>query len=178
MSHSFSIASVKNMEQYLDENVRILRQKLAECCDRGDVLDFKKIIHFYVIDVLGELAFGKPFGIQETGDESLVPPVIEHSLLAAVTGSWPAMTMTLKRWLPKVPVRALRKLVEGRAAVVSMASACVRQRIAEINDAKEDGASDATRRKDILTSLILAKDPDTGESLTQADLQTEAFGFM
>jgi hypothetical protein len=161
MSHSFSIASVKNMEPYLDANIEILRKKLGGYCDRTEVFDLKKLIHFYVIDVLGELAFGQSFG-----------------LLAAVTGSWPAMTMALKRWLPKVPSRALQRLFEGRAAVVRMASACVQQRMAALQDAKDDDSGANTRRKDILTGLILAKDPETGKKLTQLDLQTEAFGFM
>lgn len=178
MSHSFSNASVKNMEQYLDANVKILKEKLGGYCDRGEIFDFKKLIHFYVIDVLGELAFGQSFGIQASGDESLVPPVVEHSLLAAVTGSWPAMTIFLKRWLPVVPSRTLQRLFEGRAGVVRMASACVKQRMAALQDAKEEDIGASTRRKDILTGLILAKDPDTGKRLTQADLQTEAFGFM
>ncbi|KAH7405628.1 cytochrome P450 [Phaeosphaeria sp. MPI-PUGE-AT-0046c] len=178
MSHSFSIASVKNMEQYLDANVKILKEKLGGYCDRGEIFDLKKVIHFYVIDVLGELAFGQPFGIQESGDESLVPPVVEHSLLAAVTGSWPAMTVTLKRWLPKLPLQNLQRLFEGRAAVVRMASTCVQQRMAALQDAKDDDRAASTTRKDILTGLILAKDPETGEKLTQADLQTEAFGFI
>ncbi|OAL05594.1 cytochrome P450 [Phaeosphaeriaceae sp. SRC1lsM3a] len=178
MSHSFSIASVKNMEQYLDANVKILKEKLNGYCEREEVFDFKKLIHFYVIDVLGELAFGKSFGIQESGDESLVPPVVEHSLLAAVTGSWPAMTMAMKRWLPRVPSRALQRLFEGRAAVVRMASTCVQERMAALQDAKGDDNGVPARRKDILTGLILARDPETGEKLTQADLQTEAFGFI
>ncbi|EDP89834.1 hypothetical protein HBH56_212230 [Parastagonospora nodorum] len=178
MSHSFSIASVKNMEPHLDANVKILTDKLAGYCDRGEVFDLKKLIQFYVVDVLGELAFGQSFGIQESGNESQVPPVVEHSLLAAVTGSWPAMTVTLKRWLPKVPSRTLRRLFEGRAAVVKMASACVSHRMAAMQDAKQGNDAASATRKDILTSLIKAKDPENGERLTQADLQTEAFGFI
>jgi len=174
MSHSFSIASVKNMEPHLDVNVKILKDKLAGYCDSGEVFDFKKLIQFYVIDVLGELAFGQSFGIQESGDESRVPPVVEHILLAAITGSWPAMTVTLKRWLPNVPSRTLRRLFEGRAAVVKMASACVRDRMAAMQDAKQGNDAASAKRKDILTSLIQAN----GERLTQADLQIEAFGFM
>ena len=176
MSHSFSIASVRNMEQYLDANVKILRRQLAEYARRSDVFDLTRAIHYYVIDVLGELAFGQSFGVQESGDESLVPPVKEHSLLAAAIGSWPAMMSTLKRWLPKVPSPALQRLYAGRAAVVKTASSCVRERMSALQGAKDDDL--ISQRKDILTSLILAKDPETGARLTEADLRTEAFGFM
>ncbi|KAG9188845.1 benzoate 4-monooxygenase [Alternaria panax] len=179
MSYSFSASSVKKMESLLDENIKILNQKLRRYAESGEVVDLKKLFKFYTIDIIGELAFGRSFAVQETGDESRVPPVVEHSLLAAVTGAWPAMTFRLKRWLPKVPSRALRRLFEGRAAVAKLAATCVRERLAAVRDAKgfDDGAA-APQRKDLLTSLILAKDPDTGERLSQIDLEAEAFGFI
>lgn len=176
MSHSFSISYVKEMEKYLDENIVILRNKIAGYADRDEAFNLKKLVQFYVVDVLGELAFSKSFGIQVADDESLVPPVIEHSLLAAVTGAWPMMTFTLKKWLPKVPHRGLQALFKGRAACASLASRCVKQRMAALQEAKSQGIDE--QRKDILTNLILAKDPETGEKLTQGDLETEAFGFM
>lgn len=176
MSHSFSISYVKEMEKYLDDNIAILRNKIAVYADRGEAFNLKKLLQFYVVDVLGELAFSQSFGIQVADDESLVPPVIEHSLLAAVTGAWPMMTFTLKKWLPKVPHKGLQALFRGRAACASLASRCVKRRMAVLQEAKSQGADE--QRKDILTNLILAKDPDTGDNLTQTDLETEAFGFM
>ncbi|KAG8164080.1 hypothetical protein KVR01_005998 [Diaporthe batatas] len=177
MSHSFSISYVKEMERYLDENILILRRKIAGYVDRGEAFNLKQLIQFYVVDVLGELAFSQSFGIQVADDDSLVPPVIEHSLLAAVTGAWPAMTLTLKKWLPKIPHGGLQTLFKGRAACASLASRCVKRRIAALEEELAKGTAHE-QRKDILTNLILAKDPETGRSLTQTDLETEAFGFM
>lgn len=176
MSHSFSISYVKEMEEFLDLNVKILREKVAGLCDRDEVFDLKKLLHYYTIDVLGELAFSQSFGVQVADDGSLVPPVKEHSLLAAVTGAWPFMTMRLKRWLPKVPIDGLQRLFRGRAACAALASQCVQRRLDALRDIKDDQAT--RQRKDILTNLIFAKHPDTGECLTQTDLETEAFGFM
>ncbi|KAK2606805.1 hypothetical protein N8I77_005531 [Diaporthe amygdali] len=176
MSHSFAISYVKEMEKYLDENVVILRKKIAAYADAGESFNLKKLLQYYTIDVLGELAFSQSFGIQVADDESLVPPVIEHSLLAAVTGAWPAMTFTLKKWLPKVPHKGLQILFKGRTACASLASRCVKRRMAVLQEAKLQDKGE--QRKDILTNLILAKDPETGENLTQTDLETEAFGFI
>lgn len=176
MSYSFSTSSVKDMEQYLDANIKILKGKIAGFAERNEVFDLKKVLQFYVVDVLGELAFSQSFGVQIADDESMVPPVVEHSLLAAVTGSLPSMTKALKRWLPKVPLRGLRRLFEGRAACAKLASQCVQRRLNVLQDVKEDAASQ--QRKDILTSLILAEEPETGARLSQTDLETEAFGFM
>ncbi|KAJ4346652.1 uncharacterized protein N0V89_010583 [Didymosphaeria variabile] len=178
MSHSFSISSVKKMECYLDDNIAILKRKIADYCDRDEPFDLGKLLHYYVIDVLGELAFSQSFGVQIADDESLVPPVVEHSLLAAATGAWPAMTFRLKRWLPLLPSKTLRKLFEGRAACAALAASCVRRRVAALRDNEDNKSAMADQRSDILTSLILAKHPDTKERLTQADLETEAFGFI
>lgn len=178
MSHSFSISYVKDMEALLDQNVKLLKDKIAGFSNKNQIFDLRKVLQYYAIDVLGELAFSQSFGVQITDDESLVPPVKEHSLLAAVTGAWPAMTMTLKRWLPKVPLEGLQRLFRGRAACAALASRCVQQRLDALHGVKDDGDAVDRQRKDILTNLILVRHPDTGERLTQTDLETEAFGFM
>ncbi|KAJ5093937.1 hypothetical protein N7456_009798 [Penicillium angulare] len=176
MSHSFSTSYIKEMEQYLDANIKILRQKISGYASTKEAFDLKKALHFYVIDVLGELAFSQTFEVQASGDETRVPPVVEHSLLAAVTGAWPMMTVRLKRWLPLIPHKGLQVLFKGRKACADLASRCVALRLNAVRS--KAPVSDTPERKDILTNLILAKHPDTGESLTQTDLETEAFGFM
>lgn len=178
MSHSFSIGYVKEMEQYMDTNIALLKERLTEYAVTGQVLDLKQVLHYYVIDVLGELAFSQSFGVQLANDESLVPPVKEHSLLAAVTGSWPVMTSRLKKWLPIIPYKPLQDLFRGRKACADLASECVQRRLRDLAHLKDDESAIRSQRKDILTSLILARHPDTGERLTEIDLETEAFGFI
>ncbi|KAH8803645.1 cytochrome P450 [Xylogone sp. PMI_703] len=173
MSHSFSISYIKGMEQYLDQNMQILKDKINGYVEREEAFSLKKLLHYYTIDVLGELAFSQSFLVQLSDDASRVPPVVEHSFLAAVTGAWPLMLKTLKKWMPYIPHPGLQRLLKGRAACASLASQCVRNRIVALN---ED--SKVEERKDILTNLILAKHPDTGAKLTQTDLETEAFGFI
>ena len=177
MSHSFSMSYVKEMEQHLDANIKILRGKIESYAANQETFDLKKALHYYVIDTLGELAFSQTFGVQVSDDETRVPPVIEHSLLAAATGAWPMMTMRLKRWLPLIPHKGLQALFKGRKACADLASRCVDARLNSIKP-KDGPSTDSSGRKDILTNLILAKHPDTGESLSQTDLETEAFGFM
>ncbi|KAJ5870204.1 hypothetical protein N7455_005145 [Penicillium solitum] len=177
MSHSFSLSYVKEMEQYLDANLKILREKICSYASDDEEFDLKKALHYYVIDVLGELAFSQSFDIQKSNNETHVPPVVEHSLLAAVTGAWPMMTASLKRWLPLLPHKGLKALFEGRKACADLASRCVKIRLDALRTKKESFDS-SPERKDILTNLILAKHPDTGKSLTQTDLETEAFGFI
>ncbi|PYH93842.1 cytochrome P450 [Aspergillus ellipticus CBS 707.79] len=160
------------METHLDANTRILKKKIAAFAASNQTFDLKKVLHYYVIDTLGELAFSQSFGVQESDDEARVPPVVEHSLLAAVTGAWPMMTVRLNKWLPLVPHQGLQKLIEGRKACADLASFSVAHQLQAVEEKGDLG------RKDILTNLILAKDPETGKSLTQTDIETEAFGFI
>lgn len=160
------------MEMYLDINIKILKDKLDDFCSRNAAFDLKRLLHYYTIDVLGELAFSQSFGVQIADDESLVPPVEEHSLLSATTGAWPSMLPLLKRWLPRIPLASLQNLYAGRASCANLASQCVRRRIENVKEGR------SPVRKDILSNLIVAKHPETGARLTQTDLETEAFGFM
>lgn len=179
MSHSFSLTYIKHLEQYLDLNLGLLTNKIQHYCDHNEAFDLKRSIHFYVIDVLGELAFGQSFGIQRADDDSLAPPVVQHTLLAAVTGAWPAMTARLKRWLPYLPYAPLQNLIKGRTRVVHMARESVARRRQEIDRLEKAGVKeDGFGRKDMLTDLILARNPDTGLKLSQSELETEAFGMM
>ncbi|RDW89967.1 uncharacterized protein DSM5745_01742 [Aspergillus mulundensis] len=175
MSHSFAASYIKEMEQYMDLNIAILKDRIRSYCSSGEAFNLKRLLHYYMIDVIGELAFSQSFGVQEADDESLVPPVIEHSLLAAVTGAWPSMTKALKKWLPYIPHDGLRKLFTGRKACADLASTCVQR---WLRDLKGDGPLGQEDREDILTNLIRAKHPETGEKLTKIDLETEAFGFI
>ncbi|KAH7391591.1 putative benzoate 4-monooxygenase cytochrome P450 [Cadophora sp. MPI-SDFR-AT-0126] len=177
MSHSFSLNYVKEMEPFIDANIKLLKANIRRYCGTGEVFDLKKLLHYFSIDAFGDLAFSQPFGIQETHDESRVPPVVDHSLLAAVTGAWPLMTKLLKRYLPYVPHSGLQELFKGRKMCADLAARSVERRLNWVR-IQQTQVLDAPERKDILTNLILAKHPDTGERLTQIDLETEAFGFI
>jgi hypothetical protein len=172
------MTSIKGMEQYIDANVTILKDRISQEAVAERAFDLKSFLHYYVIDVLGDLAFSKSFDLQLTNDTSRVPPVKEHTLLASATGAWPAMLYWLKWFLPYLPIPAVQKLFNGRRDCAKLASNCVQHRLIEVQASENAKNVSVPQRKDLLTSLILAKHPDTGENLTQTDLETEAFGFM
>ena len=177
MSHAFSMTSIKDMEQYMDDNIALVRSRIAHYSKIGQAFDLKELIHRYIIDVLGELAFSQSFELQNTGEMSRAPPVKRHTLLGSVMGSWPSMIHWLKWVLPKLPIAPIQNLFEGRRQCAQVAADCVQRRLAQVKTEETTG-SDAPPRKDLLTTLIRAKDPDTGARLTQTDLETEAFGFI
>jgi cytochrome P450 len=77
-SNSFSLQSVAMMEPFIDGCLDQLITRLDKAALTGEQVDLKQWIAFFVMDVLGELAFSASFGVLNDGDESLMPPVREH----------------------------------------------------------------------------------------------------
>ncbi|KAF2020168.1 putative benzoate 4-monooxygenase cytochrome P450 [Aaosphaeria arxii CBS 175.79] len=178
MSHSFSMTSIKEMEYLLDANINILRAKIRRRALAGETFDLKKALHYYVVDVLFELAFSGSFNVQESEDDSQMPPVKEHTLLGSAIGAWTNMRLVLKKWLPMLPSKRVQALFDGRKACIELASRSVQKRLNDLEMEKDNEVAGKGQQRDLLTRLILAKDPETGQRLTQQDLETEAFGFI
>lgn len=178
MSHSFSSSYVKEIEGYLDLNIKISEDKISHLAEKNEAFDLKKLLDFYIVDVLGELAFSQSFGVMPEGDESCMPPVKENSLLGVATGAWTSMAPRLRTLLPKLPIKKMQELVKGRMTCAQLAAQCVQRRLEALKDVEEGSAADTKQRNDLLTNLILARHPDTGERLAMKNLVSEAFGFM
>ncbi|KAJ4316675.1 hypothetical protein N0V84_007723 [Fusarium piperis] len=174
MSHSFSATSIKKMEHHLDANIRILRSRIAEYAETGETFDLAKCLHHYMVDVLGQLAFSHNFEVQTSRDESSVPPVAAHGLIAVASGSWPFILPYVRKWLPKIPHPGLQALFKGRADCFKLATSCVQRRFDQV----KRGEKEWDEGSDILTNLILAKHPDTGAHIARVDVEAESFGFI
>ncbi|KAF5672746.1 cytochrome P450 monooxygenase [Fusarium denticulatum] len=168
MAHAFSLQSIKEMEHFVDSHIVKLRRNLDHFCDTKQDFDLKHMIAFYVFDVLGELAFSRSFNSQDERDLARLPPINDHVYLACLMGMTPDAVLWIKKVLPFIPIPWLRRLFKARAQLRDLAAACVQQRI-------EAGSSN---RKDLLSSLLGAVDPETGSKLTRVDINTEAFGMI
>ena len=84
LTHGFSQAAVMKMEHFIDERLVVLRSKLNSFAKSKETFDLKMWLRFFVIDVLGELAFSQSFGMLESGDESKEPTVAKHLMLATM----------------------------------------------------------------------------------------------
>ena len=60
--------SILRMEQFVDLNVELFVKKLESCALSGQALDLCEWFKFYAFDVIGDLAFGRSFGMMERGD--------------------------------------------------------------------------------------------------------------
>ncbi|CDM34511.1 hypothetical protein DTO013E5_5013 [Penicillium roqueforti] len=166
MAHSFSTSSLTDMESIFDRHVENLRRKLDKYAVSGDQFDLKDLIAFYGYDVIGELAFNLDFHSQEKDDPENLPPINDHILLGCLYGSLPGIlpwSMNLSKYLP---FSWLRKLLGSRQKIRSTVAQCV-----------EDKTSESSG-KTLLTNLQKAKDPETGEELSNIEINSEAFGFL
>lgn len=168
MAHAFSLQSIKEMEHFVDSHILKLRKSLDNFCDTNQEFDLKDMIAFYVFDVLGELAFSRSFDSQDERDVSRLPPINDHIYLACLMGMTPEALPWIKKVLPFIPNRWIKRLLNARAQLRDLTAACVRQRI-------EAGTSD---RKDLLSSLLAAVDSETGSKLAELDINTEAFAMV
>jgi len=168
MAHAFTLQSMKDMEPFIDKHIKQYRANLDHAADSGTVADFKELNAYFVLDVLGELAFSQSFDSQSLQDKSNLPPINDHIYLACLLGSMPAIMPYIKKASPYIPLPWLQRLLAARKKLRDLTARCVRTRLRE----KLSG------RKDILTSLINAVDPDTGARLTELDISTEAFAMV
>ena len=167
MAHSFSAASLKDMENIFDGHITILLQRLDKFAESGEVFDLKEAISFFTYDMIGELAFGTNFESQKAADPNNLPPIPDHVLLACMIGIMSDLLPYSKAVVAWLPFTWSRRLINGRDKLRKQAVSCVDAALS-----KEDG------RQNLLTHLIQARDPDTGAPLTKANISSEAFGFL
>lgn len=172
MAHGFSTASMMAMEPVFDRHVTNLRNKIDKHVESGGKFDLKMAISFYTYDVLGELAFSTQFNSQAQDDPNLLPPINDHIFLGCLYGSLPSLLPYSMRWSSLLPIPWLKRLIRSRLMIRDTVRKCVQKEMATSGNAIED------KNKNLLTQLIAARDPETGEQLTNMDVGSEAFGFL
>ena len=99
------------------------------------------------------------------------PPINGHLWLSSLYGSlpsWHPYSVKLAKYIPSTWIQSLIEArVQLRDAVMSY-----------VKHAVETTGKDELAHKTLLTHLIAATDPETGEKLTLVDLSSEAFGFL
>ncbi|OCL14612.1 cytochrome P450 [Glonium stellatum] len=166
LSHGFSMISAREMEPIIDYHMGILRKKLDQCAKTGQVFDLKEYLGACILDGLGEMAFARSFDSQSTESPAVSNAIRDHILLACSIGQLPLQSLT-KAAIAWSPIPWIRRLIQSRQQLKQQCAECVDYRISHPSD-----------RKDLLHSLIKAKDPDTGAELTRLDINTEAFAML
>ncbi|KAL8737575.1 MAG: hypothetical protein Q9181_001553 [Wetmoreana brouardii] len=188
VSHTFSAQSISHFEQHVDGNLkelvkqwnRLSDTEIAGGEDYADV-DCLEWFNYVAFDIIGDLAFGAPFGMLPRGKditEVRLTPDSPPSYAPAIKvinrrgevfntlGCYPPLKR-FARYLPDPFFRDGLKAVNNLAGI---AVASVKQRL----EMQEKGIP---QRDDILARLMEGKD-ENGNALGREELTAEALGHM
>lgn len=184
VAHTFSAKSVAQFEPYIHANLELFVKKWDELSGRaaaaawdgnnGAKVDCLNWFNYLAFDVIGDLAFGAPFGMLERGEDMaevraspeadpVYAPAIEilnrRGEVSAALGCHPE----LKPWAAWLPDPFFRKGLEAVENLAGMAIARVKMRL----ENPEEG------RVDLLQRLMEGRD-EKGRLLGREELTAEA----
>ncbi|KAJ8522254.1 hypothetical protein ONZ45_g1155 [Pleurotus djamor] len=158
VSQGFSYKALQSVTPLLHTNLVHFTDKMDEICERGGPVDALQWFNFLAFDILSDLAFGEPIGMESDAvavmgvdgkitQEHAITLVDEREHLAAVVGIHPWFK-TLSKFIPDPFFIKGHKSSTG---LVDLARRRVTKRL-------ESGAY----REDILNKLIDARTEETG----------------
>ncbi|KAI1007431.1 Benzoate 4-monooxygenase [Podosphaera aphanis] len=179
LSHTFSAKSVGQFEKYMRANVELFIHQWDQLASRADD-DYAKLeclswFNFLAFDIIGDLAFGQPFGMLEKGMDITQIRMTPDAPISYV----PAVEVLNRRGDVSATLGCLSKLHPyakyfpdpffslGATAVENLAGIAV-ARVAQRLDGKPD-----PDRVDILSRLMQGKD-ESGAGLGRDELTAEA----
>jgi cytochrome P450 len=174
ISHAFADNAIKSMEKYVISNVDAACSLLNEDASKSTTNDEKggwsvprnmsKWADWLAFDIMGELVFGKAFGMLENPANRFAVDLVSsaaHRHLICGTH------LTIHNWhLDKIFFRAI---AAGRAQYMAYSKQQAMERTKLGADCD---------RKDFFYYLLNAKDPETGRGFTQDELWGESNLFI
>ncbi|KAI5806828.1 cytochrome P450 [Peziza echinospora] len=166
MSQAFSDAAIRGMEENVLTHIRTFCRNLGardfESKGDGAGADARNMAHWsnwLTFDVIGDLCFGKTFGMLDREEWRFWPSLIDMAIHRhAIAGiSLKIHTLGLGKYL-------FPKIAEGQKTFVKYSR----------EQAKERISMGKGVRKDFFHYLLDAKDPQTGEGYTMSELWSES----
>ncbi|KAL8993601.1 MAG: hypothetical protein Q9169_006226 [Polycauliona sp. 2 TL-2023] len=187
LSHTFSAKSVSQFEPYIASNLREMVKQWHNLSDKAtqagqpyaeiDALDW---FNYLAFDIIGDLAFGAPFGMLPRGLDiteirltPTSPPTTTSAIhvlntrgsLFATLGCLPS----LKPFASLIPDPFFRRGLSAVSNLAGIAHARVNERITALKKGER------VERNDILARLMEARD-ESGEKLGREEVTGEALG--
>lgn len=180
VSHTFSTKSISQFEEYMNSNLGKFVKQWDRISDTASHNGYAKLdcLHWFnylAFDIIGDLAFGAPFGMLEKGKDiaeirktpdapvEYAPAVEVLNRRGEVSGTLGCLP-ALKPYAKYLPDPFFSK---GLAAVENLAGIAVARVSARLEKGNEDG------RVDLLARLMEGKD-ESGNKLGRAELTAEA----
>ncbi|MCJ1485541.1 hypothetical protein MMC06_005716, partial [Schaereria dolodes] len=184
ISHTFSTKSIGQFEQYIQHNLQELATQWDRMSDtatgggqRYAAIDSLHWFNYLAFDIIGDLAFGAPFGMltkgkdiaevrKTPGSPVTYAPAIQVLNRRGEVSSTLGCLPTLKPYAKWLPDRFFR---DGLEAVENLAGIAV----ARVNERLQSGAADKNERVDLLARLVEGRD-ENGNKLGREELTAEA----
>ncbi|KAK1757159.1 benzoate 4-monooxygenase [Echria macrotheca] len=177
IAHTFSPKSVLQFEPYIHHNLELFVQKWDELIAKSSPasLDCLTWFNYLAFDVIGDLAFGQPFGMLAAGADvaeirctpdakptyaSAIEILNRRGEVSATLGCYPA----LKPWARFLPDPFFSRGLEAVGNLAGIAIARVKSRLEN---------PPPTERKDLLQRLMEGRD-EKGLPLGREELTAEA----
>lgn len=184
VSHTFSVKSVGQFEQYIHGNAELFVKQWNRICELQRhpktgyaTIDALNWFNYLAFDIIGDLAFGAPFGMLEKGKDIAEmrktpesPPQYVQAVevlnrrgeVSATLGTLPGL-IPYAKWIPD------RFFKDGLQAVENLAGIAV----ARVNERLKPEVMANNTRVDLLARLMEGKD-ETGQRLGREELTAEA----
>nr|KAK5442115.1 hypothetical protein LTR18_005967 [Exophiala xenobiotica] len=187
VSHMFSPKAMVGFEPYMTSAIGMMAQQMNSLIDTGRAgrytslaavdpeikarqskgeaaIDVAQWSAFLAFDIIGDLAFGEPFGFTALGQDTNggIKKLRDRGEWCATIGQMP----WIKTWTPYFFFDSF--FTKGLQATKDLAAIG----IAKVE--KRKLASRDSSRRDILYYLLSAKDPDTGGDLPDLEIKAEA----
>ncbi|KAF9508811.1 hypothetical protein BS47DRAFT_1350083 [Hydnum rufescens UP504] len=176
-AHVYSLNSMIKLEEYVNPCVhnllKIIDSRIeASDNDRASV-DMSKFLHFYSMDVIGELGFGHDFDLLRSGTDAenfldaTRTAIAFASVASFIPSPWPkhltyiGLSILFAKQSPRTIFLRVFKLVSARYAQTSQAG--------------EDGASE---RQDMLAQFIALKYPGTNTPWSVHEVMNECGNIL
>jgi benzoate 4-monooxygenase len=178
MSHGFSTATFTKMEYLFNRHASVMIHKLDIYAETGKPFDLNTIFKFYSQDTNSELSFSKQYHLQEQGDLIKLPPMNLYSTVAKCYGYIPGLRPVVEKYGPHLPY--LSWLLRSRGLLIKDAVIYSKMEFEKrrLKHAEKTFDDDDERRINLLTSMVMAKDPETGKQLEVIDIAGEAMSFI
>ncbi|AEO64353.1 uncharacterized protein THITE_2110425 [Thermothielavioides terrestris NRRL 8126] len=145
LSHAFSEKALRGQEDIMKRYIDLLISKLGERARAGETVDIVRWYNFTTFDLIGDLAFGEPFGCLESGGYhpwvAMIFQIIKLSVFTEVMRRYPALRHLVKLFVPS-------QLVRSQKEHFALAQETARRRLESGNVSREDFMSYILRHND------------------------------
>lgn len=145
LSHAFSERALRGQEDIMDGYLNLLIRRLTAEADAGKVVNLVQWYNFTTFDIIGDLAFGEPFGCLEGG--------VYHPWVATIFDGFKlaVLNQTMKRLPVAAPILRWfipQKLVKGQVDHLTLSFEKARKRLESGKTDREDFMSYILRFND------------------------------